>query len=74
MTNWLEDENGEYVVVANKEEQYSIWPTWREVPNGWIVAGPKGKRKDCLGWIGENWTDMRPKSLRQAGAVKSVQE
>jgi len=31
-------------------------------------TGPAGKRKECLTWIEENWTDMRPKSLRDAMA------
>lgn len=56
----------EYVVVANHEEQFSIWPTSREMPPGWHVAGPTGTRDECLDHIAEVWTDMRPLSLRQA--------
>lgn len=56
----------EYVVVSNHEEQYSIWRTDREVPLGWKVAGPAGTKDQCLDYIEEVWTDMRPLSLRQA--------
>jgi uncharacterized protein YbdZ (MbtH family) len=68
MTNPFEDENGEFLVLVNHEEQYSLWPAFRDVPAGWQTVGPRGSRKECLAWIEETWTDMRPKSLRDAMA------
>lgn len=65
MANPFEDENGEYLVLVNEEGQHSLWPTFREIPAGWVAVGPRGKRKECLDWIEDNWTDMRPKSLIQ---------
>ena len=53
-----------YKVVVNGEEQYSIWPADRENPLGWNDAGKSGTKAECLAWIEEVWTDMRPKSLR----------
>jgi uncharacterized protein YbdZ (MbtH family) len=66
MMNPFEDDKGEYLVVVNGEEQYSLWPAFKEVPAGWSPTGPRGSRKVCLDWIEEVWTDMRPKSLREA--------
>jgi len=66
MTNPFENEDGEYIVLINHEEQYSLWPSFREVPAGWTAVGPRGKRKECLDWIQETWKDMRPNSLRDA--------
>jgi uncharacterized protein YbdZ (MbtH family) len=63
MTNPFEDENAEYLVLVNHENQYSLWPGFREVPAGWTQVGPKGKRQECLDWIEATWTDMRPASL-----------
>lgn len=54
-----------YKVVVNHEEQYSIWPADRENPLGWRDAGKRGSKADCLAYIGEVWTDMRPLSLRR---------
>lgn len=54
-----------YVVVVNHEEQYSIWPEGKEIPLGWRDAGKQGKKEECLEYIKEVWTDMRPLSLRQ---------
>ena len=66
MMNPFDDENGEFCVLVNEECQYSLWPIFREIPAGWTAVIPKGTRKECLAWIDANWTDMRPKSLRDA--------
>jgi len=54
-----------YKVVINHEEQYSIWPADRENPLGWRDAGKQGPKQECLDYIKEVWTDMRPLSLRK---------
>lgn len=54
-----------YNVVVNHEEQYSIWPADRENALGWTAVGKTGSKADCLAYIKEVWTDMRPLSLRQ---------
>ena len=54
-----------YKVVVNHEEQYSIWPVDRENPLGWEDRGPSGPKAECLAYINEVWTDMRPLSLRK---------
>jgi len=54
-----------YQVVVNHEEQYSIWPADRELPLGWNAAGKSGPKAECLAYIEEVWTDMRPLSLRK---------
>ncbi|PJI50355.1 MAG: MbtH family protein [Pseudomonas sp.] len=54
-----------YKVLVNGEEQYSLWPDYKEVPAGWREAGKQGSKADCLAFVEANWTDMRPLSLRQ---------
>jgi uncharacterized protein YbdZ (MbtH family) len=54
-----------YKVVVNHEEQYSIWPADRENPLGWNDVGKSGMKAECLDYIKEVWTDMRPLSLRK---------
>ena len=62
---WEEDDLLTYIVVVNHEEQYSIWPDYKEIPNGWRSAGKSGPKAECLAYINEVWTDMRPLSLRK---------
>jgi MbtH protein len=54
-----------YKVVVNHEEQYSIWPADRENALGWNDVGKTGTKQECLAYIEEVWTDMRPLSLRK---------
>jgi MbtH protein len=54
-----------YRVVVNHEEQYSIWPVDKDNPLGWKDAGKSGTKAECLAYIKEVWTDMRPLSLRK---------
>jgi len=61
----MSDETIQYKVVVNHEEQYSIWPLERENSPGWNDAGKHGTREECLAYIEEVWTDMRPRSLRE---------
>lgn len=60
-----EEDTTQYKVVVNHEEQYSIWPADRENPAGWRDAGKSGLKEECLTYIKEVWTDMRPLSLRK---------
>jgi MbtH protein len=53
-----------YRVVVNHEQQYSIWPSTKDIPAGWKDAGQQGTKAECLSYIEQVWTDMRPLSLR----------
>jgi MbtH protein len=55
-----------FLVVRNDEEQYSIWSADRDLPTGWYDADFTGTRKECLAHIDTVWTDMRPRSVREA--------
>lgn len=66
------DDTTIYKVVVNHEEQYSIWAADRENPLGWNNAGKQGTKQDCLAYIEEVWTDMRPLSLRQKMAEQGL--
>ena len=54
-----------YKVVVNHEEQYSIWPADRENPLSWRDVDKQGPKEECLEYIKQVWTDMRPLSLRK---------
>ncbi|PPS71773.1 MbtH family protein [Streptomyces sp. MH60] len=69
-SNPFDDENGQFQVVVNDEDQHSLWPTFSDVPAGWrAVFGPAG-RAECLEYVEQNWTDLRPRSLRAAMAAE----
>ena len=60
------DENTVFEAVKNHEEQHSIWSSYKPAPDGWTLVGKPSKKADCLAYIDEVWTDMRPLSLHKA--------
>jgi MbtH protein len=61
----VNDDNFQFQVLVNHEEQYSLWPTFKEIPNGWRQVGPVGSKQECLDYVEQVWTDMRPLSVRR---------
>jgi uncharacterized protein YbdZ (MbtH family) len=59
------EDNRIYKVIMNHEEQYSIWLDYKEIPLGWKHVGKTGPKAECLAYIKDVWTDMRPLSLRK---------
>lgn len=49
-----------YKVVINHEEQYSLLPVDQSITRGWREVGKTGTQKECLKYIEEVWTDMKP--------------
>jgi len=54
-----------YLVLINHEEQYSLWPSYKLIPAGWKAIGEERTKNECLAYVDEVWTDMRPLSLRK---------
>jgi len=63
-----------YVVLVNHEEQYSLWLADRQVPLGWSKVSGPGSKADCLAYVNEVWTDMRPLSLRSVAGSASAHD
>lgn len=67
-TNPFDDDNGVFFVLVNDEDQHSLWPVFADIPAGWRVVHGEASRAACLDYVEKNWTDLRPKSLRDAMA------
>jgi MbtH protein len=64
--NPFDNEDALFFVLTNREDQHSLWPQFAEVPAGWDIVFGADSRASCVDYIEKNWTDMRPKSLREA--------
>ncbi|NNF35087.1 MAG: MbtH family NRPS accessory protein [Saprospiraceae bacterium] len=63
-TSAIAQKSNKYKVVINHEEQYSIWPANKKNSKGWQETKILGTQAQCLDYIEEVWTDMRPLSIR----------
>ncbi|MGN0921090.1 MAG: MbtH family protein [Cellvibrio sp.] len=58
--NPFDDETANFYVLKNANEQYSLWPVFATIPQGWeSIFGPT-QRDACLTFIEENWTSINP--------------
>ena len=72
MTNPFEQADGIFNVLINDEGQYSLWPSFIAVPPGWTVVLENETRQACMELISSRWTDLRPRSLREAARAVNV--
>ncbi|MFI6481248.1 MbtH family protein [Nonomuraea sp. NPDC050663] len=68
MSNPFDDENGSFLVLVNTEEQHSLWPSAFPVPSGWDTVFGPAPRAESLEYVDDNWTDIRPASVRSTPA------
>ena len=68
-TNPFDDDAATFYVLVNDEEQHSLWPEFAATPDGWRVVFGADSRANCLDYVERHWTDLRPKSLREAMAA-----
>jgi MbtH protein len=73
-TSCFDREDGVFKVLVNHEEQYSLWPEWKQIPGGWTDTGVQGDKKTCVAYVDATWTDMRPLSLRKWMAEQETQK
>jgi MbtH protein len=55
----FDDENGQFYVLVNAGDQYSIWPAFADIPTGWRPVFGSANRQECLAYVETNWTDMQ---------------
>ena len=72
MTNPFEDENGSYLVLINDAGQYSLWPEYIEVPDGWSTTHGPETRQACLDYVHLNCPDLRSRRLIEAGEASAA--
>jgi len=66
MSNPFDDAEALFKVLVNDENQHSLWPAFAPVPSGWRTVLDDSSRADCLSYVEQNWTDLRPASLIRA--------
>lgn len=60
MDNPFDDERGSFYALVNAAGQYSLWPVFADIPEGWRVCHGGDTRQACLEFIRRAWTGPRP--------------
>ncbi len=64
--NPFDDDHGAFVALVNDGDQHSLWPSFADTPAGWRMVYGEASRAECLHYVEQNWTDVRPKSLQES--------
>ena len=67
--NPFDDANACFVVLVNNEGRHSLRPAFADLPAGCQVAYGEPEHAAFLDYIGQIWTDIRPRSLRERPAA-----
>lgn len=65
MNNPFDDNTATFRVLVNELQQHSLWPSFADVPSGWVVACGPADREECLDFVEQNWTDITPRRLAE---------
>jgi len=57
--NPFDDEKYEFLVLINVKKQYSLWPDFTPVPDGWTTVYGPDKKHQCTDYIDQNGSDSR---------------
>ena len=69
MSNPFDDPEGVFHVLRNDEGQYSLWPVFVPVPEGWSVVLEAVARDQAVTHVEEHWTTLRPGSIAAGAAL-----
>jgi MbtH protein len=57
MSNPFDDADSPFLVLANDEGRYSLWPAFLDVPAGWRVAHDAASRDEARAFVDAHWLD-----------------
>ncbi|MFC8848107.1 MULTISPECIES: MbtH family protein [unclassified Micromonospora] len=60
MPHAFDDEDASFLVLLNHARQYSLWPAYADPPTSWTVAAGPAPHAECLAYVEQHWTDLRP--------------
>ena len=65
--NPFDDEQYRFTVLGNAKGQYSLWPQFAEVPQGWESRFGPAPRAACIDYVERHWQSINPFARAAAG-------
>ncbi|QST01044.1 MbtH family protein [Pontibacillus sp. ALD_SL1] len=73
MKNPFQHNEGTFYALQNHKGQYSLWPSFLDIPEGWDIRYGEASREDCVSYIETHWSDIRVQSGNEALAGTSYE-
>jgi len=58
MPNPFDNEAGTFHLIASSLGEYSLWPTFKDVPTGWYVVLEGRSRQECVDYLERHWVHL----------------
>lgn len=62
VSNVFDNDSLEFIVLINSQQQHSLWPFFKTIPQGWESTFGPSSRDSCLSYVETHWTDIRPQN------------
>lgn len=60
ISNPFDDAQGQFYILQNAQQQYSLWPQHCALPEGWNVVCEPQSAEACNAWLAARWTTLNP--------------
>lgn len=59
-TNPFDNPQGQFILLQNAQQQFSLWPQQCALPAGWQVVSEPQSSEACQQWLAANWRALTP--------------
>ncbi|WES69736.1 MbtH family NRPS accessory protein [Superficieibacter sp. HKU1] len=59
-SNPFDNPQGQFYLLQNVHQQFSLWPQHCALPDGWNVICEPQSRQACDDWLAAHWTILKP--------------
>lgn len=63
-SNPFDNPQGQFYILRNDQQQYSLWLAHCDLPAGWTVVCPPQSAEACNAWLAANWSTLTPPIMR----------
>lgn len=64
-TNPFDNPQGQFYILQNNQQQYSLWPAQCVLPDGWRVLCEPQPQDACNVWLDAHWQTLTPAHYAQ---------
>ncbi|MDU7200045.1 MbtH family NRPS accessory protein [Phytobacter diazotrophicus] len=59
-SNPFDNQQGQFFILQNTQQQFSLWPQQCALPQGWRVVCQPASQEVCNAWLNANWQSLTP--------------
>lgn len=59
-SNPFDNPEGQFYILQNSQQQFSLWPALCALPEGWQVVCAPASQNACTEWLAQHWQTLTP--------------